>query len=60
MACRVKVSLEVRFIPMNDVQSITWYAGLLLLLNILKSEICDVASGDSLPIFIEQGTEVQL
>ena len=60
MACQVSVSLEVRYVPMGEVQTAAWRGGLLLLLNILMEGNCDVTSGESLPIFIDQACEVEL
>jgi hypothetical protein len=44
MACQVDISLEVRFVPMDEIQVAAWRAGLLLLLNYFIERNCDVAN----------------
>jgi len=59
MARQVEISLEVQYVPMDEIQTATWRVGNLLLLNILKGDICDAPGGESLPIYIGQLWEVQ-
>jgi hypothetical protein len=57
---RPAIELKVEFVPLPPELETAWHASLLLLLNILKSDICDVTRCESSPIFIVQTCKVQL
>jgi len=52
------IEMKMEFIPLSLEREPVWRAGLLLLLKIIKSEKCDVASVEPLSVFIEQVYEL--